>query len=292
MAQFSQRNYSTLKRVKVVAAIPCFNTEKYITDVVTTARKYVDDVIVIDDGSTDMTAKTAEIAGACVIRHEKNRGKGAAIKTALDNAKFSNIIVFIDGDGQHDAHDIPKLLEPILQEKADFVIGSRYLSKSKDLSNTFSRRMTNNVASFTISFIISYIQPFAYFVKNRSLRKPSMINNPRSQMQSVDKSISGVQNYRLVNGKFKRISDCTSGFTAMKTENWGQLDLISNGFQIEIEMIYEQAKNGFIIAETPVSCKWKVGSSNLSIIRDGFKTLGLLIGKLITFSDNKKQSGL
>jgi glycosyltransferase involved in cell wall biosynthesis len=274
-------------RVKVVAAIPCFNTEKYISAVVNIARQYVDKVLVIDDGSTDMTAKIAEGAGACVIRHEKNRGKGAAIKTALDNSKFSDIIVFIDGDGQHDPREIPMLLEPILQEKADFVIGSRYLNKSKGKSNTFSRRITNNLASFTISVIISYIQPFDHFIKRTSKR--SMVNVQKYQIQPVSDSVSATLKYRVVSGKFRRISDCTSGFTAMKTENRSQLDLVSNGFQIELEMIYEQAKNGFIIAETPISCKWNNGRSNLSIIKDGLKTIDLLLRKLLN-SSTKKQS--
>jgi hypothetical protein len=66
----------------------------------------------------------------------------------------------------------------------------------------------------------------------------------------------------------------------MKRDNWETLDLISDGFQIETEMIFEQAKNGYVIAEVPITCLWNGSSSKLSIMKDGFNTLILLIRKL------------
>ncbi|GAH90181.1 unnamed protein product, partial [marine sediment metagenome] len=117
----TQKTQGTLAaRPKVLAAIPCFNEQNFIGDVVTRARKYVDKVIVIDDGSTDDTAKVAHAAGAEVIRHEARKGAGAATKSGFEAAKRSNadILVTLDGDGQHNPDDIPELLAPILNGEA------------------------------------------------------------------------------------------------------------------------------------------------------------------------------
>jgi glycosyltransferase involved in cell wall biosynthesis len=129
LARAPTNETARVTKLTVVAAIPCYNTAKNIAQVVAATKKYVDEVIVIDDGSQDKTAAVARKAGARVIRHEKNRGKGAAMKTAIENIE-SDIIVFIDGDGQHNPHEIPGLLSPILNQEADLVFGSRFLHSS------------------------------------------------------------------------------------------------------------------------------------------------------------------
>jgi len=115
----------------VVAAIPAFNEERSIAKLVLEAQKYVDVVLVCDDGSTDSTAEIAERMGADVIRHERNLGYGAALKTLFTTARElkADVLVTIDGDGQHDATEIPSLVEPVLENKADVVLGSRFLNK-------------------------------------------------------------------------------------------------------------------------------------------------------------------
>ncbi len=127
MPQLSQPSQKI--RPKVVAAIPCFNTEYFIGDVVSTAKNYVDHVIVIDDGSYDGSAEAARAAGAQVINHGTNRGYGEAIKSCFETVKANaaDILVIIDGDGQHNPDEIPKLVTPILNGEADVVIGSRFL---------------------------------------------------------------------------------------------------------------------------------------------------------------------
>jgi len=114
----------------VVVAIPAFNEEIAIGSVVLRSLKYADKVIVVNDGSKDRTAEIAKMAGADVIEHTINGGKGAAIKDAFDYAKFVNadILVLIDGDGQHNPDEIPVLLAPILKGEADFVNGSRFIN--------------------------------------------------------------------------------------------------------------------------------------------------------------------
>ena len=115
----------------VVAGIPCFNEELSIGSVVVKARKFVDKVIVIDDGSTDATAEVAAGAGAEVFRHSENRGYGAAVCTAMAKAQEvgADVLVILDGDGQHDPRDIPTLVKPLFDGEADVVVGSRFLGK-------------------------------------------------------------------------------------------------------------------------------------------------------------------
>jgi len=121
------------KKTFVVAAIPAFNEEKTIAKMILGAQRHVDRVVVCDDGSTDLTAEIAEKLGALVVRHPKNMGKGAALKMALEHSMGLNpdIVVTLDADGQHDPEDIPRLVEPIVEGRADLVIGSRYMNGSK-----------------------------------------------------------------------------------------------------------------------------------------------------------------
>jgi len=118
-------------RHKILAVIPCLNEGQFISDIVTRALKYADRVIVIDDGSTDNTAEAAEKAGAKVIKHGVRRGAGAATRSAFEAAKEyeADILVTLDGDGQHNPDEITQVLAPILNGEADLVIGSRFLQR-------------------------------------------------------------------------------------------------------------------------------------------------------------------
>jgi len=113
----------------VVAAIPAYDEEKTIARVVLQAQRFVDRVVVCDDGSRDMTAEIAERLGADVVRHERNMGYGAAVQSLFRRAREldADVMVTLDGDGQHDPGEIPVLVEPVLEGKADVVIGSRFL---------------------------------------------------------------------------------------------------------------------------------------------------------------------
>jgi glycosyltransferase involved in cell wall biosynthesis len=119
----------------IIAAIPCFNEQGFIGDVVTRTKKYVERVIVIDDGSTDKTGQAARAAGAEVVRHENRRGAGAATRSAFEAAKKAkaDILLTLDGDGQHNPDEIPRLLSAIVPDQADLVIGSRFLKMETNM---------------------------------------------------------------------------------------------------------------------------------------------------------------
>ena len=128
----------------ITAIIPAYNEEKTIGSVVLGTQQHVSRVIVVDDGSSDQTSQIARLAGAEVIVHPVNQGKGAALKTGFEAVKDSEIIVTLDSDGQHDTGLIPKLVKPIQDDEADVVNGSRYLH-GKDDDTPAYRRVGQNV---------------------------------------------------------------------------------------------------------------------------------------------------
>ena len=115
---------------KIIAGMPAYNEANYIGSLILSVRQHVDKVIIVDDGSTDNTAEIAELAGASVIRHGKNRGYGNAIRSILAEAKNqdADILVILDADAQHKPEEIPSLIKRV-SEGADVVIGSRDLQK-------------------------------------------------------------------------------------------------------------------------------------------------------------------
>jgi glycosyltransferase involved in cell wall biosynthesis len=112
--------------LRVLCAIPCLNEEVAVGSVVLRARRHAAEVVVVDDGSTDHTAEVARLAGATVLRHKENRGKGEAYRTLWAHARSKGFdaLVVLDGDGQHDPDEIPLVLAKLAE--ADMVVGARW----------------------------------------------------------------------------------------------------------------------------------------------------------------------
>lgn len=141
-----------MKTLKVCLILPAYCEGNIIKKVIESVKEegYLN-IIVVDDGSDDNTLKEAESTNIITISHPINRGKGAATQTGIDAAKLLNadIIVTMDSDGQHNPKDIKKLIQPILDNKADVVIGSRMLN-TKDVPKT--REIMNKIAN-----LVTYI---------------------------------------------------------------------------------------------------------------------------------------
>ncbi len=135
---------------RVIALIPAFNEAQRVGAVVTQARAHVAEVVVVDDGSADATSAVARAAGATVLAHSQNRGKGAAIVTALDYFRQSGAeaAILLDADGQHDPSEIPKFVAAAAATGADLVVGTR-LADTKRMP--WARLLANRVTSWVTS---------------------------------------------------------------------------------------------------------------------------------------------
>lgn len=133
-----------------VAIVPAYREEGRVGDVVRRLRAAVSEVLVVDDGSPDGTAREAREAGARVIIHERNRGKGGALRTgfAWALAEDADPILTLDADGQHLPEEVPRLLECASRTGADIVVGTRRLDPRE---MPFVRRWTNRTMSAVLS---------------------------------------------------------------------------------------------------------------------------------------------
>lgn len=120
--------------MNITIVIPVYNEAGAIGEVIHEIKKHGDyNLIVVDDGSADDSFMVASENGVLALRHRTNRGKGAAIKTGVSAANLieADIVVTMDGDGQHDPADVKILVEPILNNQADVVLGSRQLNRGE-----------------------------------------------------------------------------------------------------------------------------------------------------------------
>ena len=139
-----------MDRTNVACLIPAYLEERHIGDVVRRAKCHLDRVLVVDDGSSDATSSEAKQAGAEVIRHDLNRGKGAAIKSGLRELLATNVqyVLILDGDGQHCPEEIPLFLEAANRLGAPFLLGNRMATAGE---MPLVRRLTNRFMSWQIS---------------------------------------------------------------------------------------------------------------------------------------------
>ena len=143
--------------MKFIIIIPAYNEEAAVAKVVTNSLKY-SDVLVVDDGSSDKTGNLSEQAGALVIKHAKNRGKGAAIKSGIEFAlkEGYQAMVMLDGDGQHDPQFIPESISKL--NDADLIICSRFLEgppQKMALQRKLSNKLTTSLLRYTTGYYIT-----------------------------------------------------------------------------------------------------------------------------------------
>jgi glycosyltransferase involved in cell wall biosynthesis len=211
--------------------IPVYNEELTvgnIVDRVKTTLQKIDltyEIIVIDDCSYDKSLETAKKHSAKIYTLKQHLGKGYALRVGFAKAK-GDIIVTIDSDGSHRPEELPQVLAPVLKDKADLVIGSRYLNQK----NVAARKLN----AFGVQIFNLLIQ--------------------------------------LLTGT--AITDSQSGYRAMKREILNGQRLKSGGYEIESEMLVKTAKEGFRVAEVPISFEQRTyGRSGVDPMIDGSKIL-------------------
>ncbi|HET7712484.1 MAG TPA: glycosyltransferase family 2 protein [Thermoanaerobaculia bacterium] len=143
---------------RYIVIIPALNAENTLAPVVSGALAYVDEVLVIDDGSADRTAEVAASSGATVLRHDVNRGKGAALRTGFRHAleRGCAAVITLDADGQHLPSDIPRFIDEYRATGADLIIGGRShlfwgMLPQRRLANRFSAWAISNASGVPVS---------------------------------------------------------------------------------------------------------------------------------------------
>lgn len=181
------------------AVIPAFNEEKNISEVIKRTKKFVDKIIVVNDGSEDATEKKAKMSGAIVLTHKINLGLGASLKTGCDAAIFlgAKTIITLDADGQHDPEEIPYFLKKI-DEGFDIVFGARTKNQKKmPLQKRIGNALVSNLHSLLFNINLSDIETGYRAFKSSAYKKIRWKS-----------SGYGVANEIVVNTKKKNLSYC------------------------------------------------------------------------------------
>ena len=192
-----------------IACIPAYNEEKPIADIIKRSLNYVDRVIVCDDGSKDSTSKNATDAGAIVIKHEKNMGKGAALKSLFDYARDANadVMVTIDGDGQFLPEEMNKLIDPIIEKNFDIVLGNRFQTKKempsyRKVGNMMFDKITqlasdlpfNDTQSGYRSYSKNAIQKIKFMTNGFGVDSEILIDAVQKNLKIVEENITVIYN--------------------------------------------------------------------------------------------------
>jgi glycosyltransferase involved in cell wall biosynthesis len=158
--------------MKILIVVPCYNAESFIEDTLVDIKRYYGDILVIDDGSIDKSYRNMiKVKGIKILKHKKNKGKGAALKTAFTYAikKKYDAIITIDADGQHKASDIPKFLKEA--HKYDMVIGSRMHNvRNMPLRRVFANSLSSFIVSLKCRQKVSDSQSGYRLIKTRLLK--------------------------------------------------------------------------------------------------------------------------
>lgn len=172
--------------MKPLVIIPAYSSAKYLPKLISTAKNYISDILVIDDGSSDDTSAAARKAGATVYCHERNKGKGAALKTGFRYALDHDFdcVITLDSDGQHDPAYIPAFLNAQSQTGADLIIGSRLRDKADmPLDRRFSNWATSRLVSLLLRTNIEDLQS-GYRLYSRQLLGELRLESDRFELET------------------------------------------------------------------------------------------------------------
>lgn len=188
---------------KISVVVPAYNEERVIQDVISEIREYgYENIIVVDDGSADQTQKKASEMDIISLRHKINRGKGAATKTGVEAAKLleADIIVTMDGDGQHDPSDIEKLISPIIEYDYDVVLGSRLMNpKGMPWYKILHNKIGNAITWYLYGLWVTDSQSGFRAYSSRATEK---INTKADRYEYDSEVIREIYKYKL---KYKEI---------------------------------------------------------------------------------------
>jgi glycosyltransferase involved in cell wall biosynthesis len=250
---------STQPMCNVVAIIPAYNEDRFIGSVVLKVKEFVHQVIVVDDGSTDQTAKIAEAAGAIFVKHETNKGKGIALNTGLDKVRdlSPNAVVVLDADGQHNPAEIPLVISMVL-ECRNCERGDCWQNKFFGLESDYEHR-----------FALDQISKADIVIGSRYLENNSRVPNHRilghKVFNWITKFASGVKS-----------TDSQSGFRAFSPKALSLLKFSSDSFSVESEMQVLAHENGLVVSEVPISVEYNERPKR-NVIKHGLIVIGGLI---------------
>jgi len=250
---------SGLPRCRVVAVIPAYNEARLIGSVVLMARRYAQDVIVVDDGSTDETAAVARAARARVVAHAENRGKGAALNTGLQAAQSLDpeAVVLLDGDGQHRPGEIPLLAMAVLRcwQCAD---GCGW--RQRQLENGRLASWQNGSLDWYDPDDRPDIVVGSRYLDGRSAVPRHRIWGHRA-FNLLTQGITGVKS-----------TDSQSGYRAFSKRALGLMRFNSNGFSVESEMQFLAHEHGLRLVDVSVEIAYHEAPKR-NVVRHGLIVL-------------------
>jgi len=233
--------------MKIYVLIAAYNESGKIGQLVSQIGKLdgVSKIIVVDDGSVDSTREDAKKAGAFVIKHKKNKGKGAALRTGFDYIKKQDCdaVITLDGDGQHRYDEITNFISEYIKGHADIVLGSRMFTRLLRSLPATDRQAGGQVRARKEGM------PFVRYGTNRFT---SFITSMLCRC---------------------KITDSQSGFRLIATDVLKKIKLSTSKFEIESEMLIKAARKGFKIKEIPISTVYLADSTKKSKINPFVDTL-------------------